>query len=165
MKKFERGFTIIELVVYMGILTVLIAVLMGMFGSILDARLDSKATSSVDQDSRYILARMSYDMQQASSIASPSAATTDTTLKIQINSIDYTYELNNNNLQLTDVDGTEVLNSTDTSISDLSFQRIGNGDANDTIQMIFTVTAKTRKSTGAQYETKTIKTTLGRHGI
>jgi type II secretory pathway pseudopilin PulG len=165
MKKL-RGLTIIELIVSMGILTVLISILMAMLSSIIGAQLDAKATSSVDQDGRYILARLAYDMQSAASIASPSAGLTGGTLKIKINSIDYTYNLDSNsNLQVTNNNGTDVLNSSDTSVSSLTFQRIGAGGNNDTIKMSFTVTGKTRKTTGVQYETKTFKTTLGRHSI
>lgn len=161
----RAGSTIIEMLIYMGILTVLLSVLMVMFSSIIGVQLESKATSSVDQDSRYILARLAYDMQSATEIASPSAGMTDSTLKIQVNSIDYIYSLSGTNLQITDNNDTNVLNSTDTNISDVSFRRIGNGDDDDTIRISFTVTSKTRKITGTQYETKTFTTTLGRHTL
>lgn len=158
----QRGFTVIELLLYMGILVILITVLASTFGSIIDVQLESKATSSVDQDGRFILARLAYDMQSATSIASPSAGSTATSLTIKKSSESYTYKLNaSNNLQLTNNSGTDNLNGEDSSISNLTFQTIGSSSTSATVQMKFTVTSRTRKTAGSQNESRTFQTTLG----
>src|SRR5438045_832261 len=90
----EKGFTQIELLLSMVILMILISVLTTVFGQILDVQLDSKSVSSVDQNGRYILARLIHDTQSAQSIASPSAVgQSSTTLKLLVNSINYTYSV------------------------------------------------------------------------
>src|SRR3990172_6790072 len=50
----RRGFTIIELILYMGMLSILLAVLSQIFVSILNVQLESQSSSSIEQDSRYI---------------------------------------------------------------------------------------------------------------
>jgi Tfp pilus assembly protein PilW len=154
------GFTQIELLLSMGILMILIGVLTTLFGQILDVQLESKAISSVDENGRYIMARLTHDMQSAQAIVTPENAGDQTNaLQITVNSINYTYSLNNGNLQLTDNIGSDNLNSTAASISNLSFRRIGSSGNSDTVQVGFTVTSNTKQAKGS--EQKNFQTTLG----
>lgn len=159
--RFLRGFTQVELLMSMGILMVLIAVLTSLFGQIVDVQLESKSLSSVDENGRYILARMIHDMQSASSIKLPATPGGQAnTLQITVNAVDYTYALDaNGNLLLTDNTGSNNLNSEAGAISNLNFKRIGSGDANDTVQVNFTVTSRTQRSAGT--DAKNFQTTLG----
>ncbi len=162
MKKIEKGFTLIELILYMGLFCVLVSVLSGIFTAVIDTQLNSKATASVDQDGRYILAKLIYDMQSASSSAIPSASSLGSpsaTLQLNTSAGTYTYASNSGNLQLTNANGTNNLNSVDTQISGLTFTRIGNGTATDTIRVNFTVKSTTNKRSGL--ETRAYQTTLG----
>ena len=73
---------------------ILITALTTVFGQIIDVQLESKSISSIDQNGRYIMARLTHDMQSATSIASPSAAGQQSnSLKIVVNSINYTYSV------------------------------------------------------------------------
>jgi type II secretory pathway pseudopilin PulG len=160
MKKLMKGFTMVELLIYMGLLSILIGILSTIFVSIINTQLESSATSSVEQDGRYILARLIYDTQSAQQIVAPTIpGSPSATLQIRVNSIDYTYSLNNGNLQIASSSATNVLNSANTSVSGLSFQRLGNGDNNDTIRLNFTVTSKTKRS--GNTENRSFQTTLG----
>lgn len=159
---FSAGFTLIELTMSLGIMAILIGVLTGVFGSIIDTSLDSSATSGVDQDGRYIVARLAYDMQRATQIITPATpgSATSTTLTIKINSIDTTYSLSGSgDLLLTDNTGPNNLNSNTTQLSNLTFQRLGVGDTTDTIQVKFKLTSKIKQAKGT--ETKNFQTTIG----
>ncbi|HUQ84939.1 MAG TPA: prepilin-type N-terminal cleavage/methylation domain-containing protein [Candidatus Limnocylindrales bacterium] len=161
MKKF-KGFTLIELVMSMGILSILIGVMTTLFGQIIDTSLDSQSTSGIDQDGKFVIARLAYDMQRASEIVIPAtpSATTSASLTIKINPIDYTYALDGSgNLQLTNDLGVNSLNSNATQVSDLSFQRLGVGNRTDTVQVKFRLTSKIKQTKGI--ETKSFQTTLG----
>lgn len=150
----------IELLMYMGLLSILVGVLSTLFVTILETQVESSATSSVDQDGRYVLARMNYDMHQAQQIVSPSSpGQTASTLQIKVNSINYTYSVNNGNLQLTIASQASNLNSTLSTISNVTFQRIGDGDNDDTIR--FNFTAASKKQVHAGPETRSFQTTLG----
>jgi hypothetical protein len=158
----RAGFTVVELIIYMGILTVLISVLTTVFASIIEVQLESKATSSVDQDGRYILSRLIYDTQSATTIASPSAGIAGTVLKLTKGAENYTYKLDTSgNLQLTNNSGTNNLNSVDTSISNLTFQTIGSASSSANVQMKFTVTSTTQRTSGPKNEVRVYQTTLG----
>lgn len=156
----QKGFTLIELLLYMGILSLLIGALSVVFGAILDVQLDAQSTSGVDQDARYIQGRMTYDMQRASSIVSPGIGASGGTLQIVIGGTNYTYSVDGNgNLVLNDTVNTNQLNSEDTTVSGVTFQRIGDGDVNDTVRVTYTVTSDIQETSGQ--ESRTIQTTLG----
>ena len=167
----QRGFTLIELVIYIGILSILLGVLSSIFTAIVDVQLESEATSSVDQDGRYLLAKLSYDVQQLNPYAHSTDAVvipanpgdTSDTMQLNINSILYTYSLDaNDNLQVTDsgAGNSYQLNSYDTSVSNVSFTRVGSGDSNDTVQVSYTINSRTKERSGQ--ETKSFQTTLGK---
>lgn len=164
------GFTLVELLVYMGILTILVSILSSFFKSIVDVQLESKATSSVDQDGRFIIARLIHDFDSAQSLVTPSSAGSQTTsLQIKVSSVNYTYSLVdpvnggsctiNCNLQISNNNGSDTLNSIDTTVSGLTFKRVGIGDNTDTVQVNFSLSSVTTRNSGA--ETRSYQTTLG----
>ncbi len=159
----SKGMTLIELILYMGILLLLLTVLSSIFSAIVDVQLNSSSLSNVDQDGTYLLAKFTHDVASSSAILVPTNPGNQTsTLQLTINSINYTYSLNNSgNLQVVNnsTNETNVLNSYSTSVSGLTFTRIGNGGSNDTVQMSYTITSRTKERSG--YETKGFTTTLG----
>lgn len=162
MKKLNRrGFTIVELIIYMGILSILLMVLTDTFASILEVRKESEAVTAVEQDGNYILAKLFYDISHAQSIGTPaSLGTSSNTLQLTIGGVSNTYSLSGGNLQVVNNHGTNVLNGIDSSVSNLSFLRLGNIGGKDTIQMTFTVTSRIVRSGGIT-ETKTYQTSAG----
>ena len=158
--KKAKGFTLVEMLVYMGIFSILMGVLVQIFFSAIDIQLTSRATSSVDQDGAYILSRMDYDISRAQAVTLPSNyGVGSNTLTLQIGSFPYTYSLDsNNNLVLSNPNGINQLNSADTTLSSLTFTRIGVPGGNDTIQLNFQLKSTTQRSTG--YETRDYTTTI-----
>jgi len=145
---------------YMGILSILIVVMVDVFAASLDVQLESQATSAVTQDGRFLLARLTYDVQNAQSVLVPAAVGSQSaSLQMTMNAINYTYALNNGTMQLTTNNGTDNLNGFDTTVSNLTFKRLGNGLGKDTVQVVFTLTSNVVRNTGA--ETKNFQTTVG----
>src|SRR5579864_470557 len=122
---YQSGLTLIELVVYLGMLVLLISVLSSIFSAIVDVQLNSNSTSGVNQDGAYILAKLNHDIASTSAILVPANPGNQTsTMQVTINSINYTYSLNSsNNLQIVNnsTNETNVLNSYNTSVSGLTF--------------------------------------------
>jgi prepilin-type N-terminal cleavage/methylation domain-containing protein len=148
-KNSEKGFTLIELAIYLGILSILLLILSSFFNSSLDTLLQSQATSPTEQDSKFILNRLMYDITSADSLTTPvNPGDQGSTLKLVRNGITYTYTQTNNNLTIADNLGTDVLNSTQASISGLLFKRIGYATGKPTVQIIFTITSTTTAKTG-----------------
>ncbi len=156
----KKGFTLVEMLIYMGLLSILIVIMVDLFASSLDVQLESQATSAVQQDARFLLSRLTYDVQNAQNVLVPATiGSQSASLQLSINSVNYTYALNNGNIQLTNNNGTDNLNSFDTTVSNLTFKKLGNGSGKDTVQIVFTLTSKVVRNTGA--ETKNFQTTVG----
>jgi type II secretory pathway pseudopilin PulG len=159
-KSSARGFSLVELIVYFGIFSILLLVLTNIFSTSISTQLESESLTSVEQDSRFLLLRLSNDIEKASSIVIPaSAGNTSTTLQIVVNSQNYTYQVISGNLTLTTNSGTFNLNNYNTTISDFLVTRIGNINGKNDIKISFTITSKVRQNSG--YESKTFNTTIG----
>lgn len=156
----QNGFTLMEMIIYMGIFLILLLVLTEIFISVLDVQSESWATSSVEQDGRFVLSRLFYDIHKADSIVTPAnLGEENATLQIIVEGINYTYSLSDNNLQLSNNNGTDKLNSFDTTISNFKVKRLGNLNGKNNIQVNFTVTSKQMRPKGP--EVKNFQTTIG----
>ena len=102
----SSAFTVVEMLLYMSLLTIFILVLVELFTTILKSQIKNQLVTSSAQDSRFIMQRMFYDFNNSTNL--------DTTIA--------TYSTNNSNLYLNN----ERLNSPDTTISNLSFTKIDN---------------------------------------
>ena len=163
--KNDHGFTLIELAIYGGLLGILLVILSEFFVALLNVQLVSSADTAVDQDGKYIVARMSYDFKRAKAILAPSLGQAAATVSATINDAgtDYTYRyaLTNTNLLLTvGASAATPLNSDATKVTSFSVSRIGNsgqsGSAKDTLQISFTLQSVASTSSGrnqAQYQT------------
>lgn len=158
-KKTRNGFTLIEILVFMALFSVIVIVLTDLFSSTLQVRTESEATASVQADTTYIVARLMHDIARASAVTVPSLGGSGASLQITINGINYSYTQSGENLTLTNSNGTDVLNSSETTVSGVSFTRLGNGVAKDSVRIAFTVTSRTVKNSGP--ETRTMQTTIG----
>ncbi len=160
--KIQKGFTVVELMIYMGLLTVVLGILTTVFVDSLDVQLESEADSSVSQDGNYILAKLAYDIHRATSITSPpTLGGTNTSFQINIGGVDYSYSLNGGNLEVNDGVITNTLNSYSTNVSNFSVTRLGNsgsGKVENSLRISFTLTSKTLKNTGAK--TKDFQTSI-----
>ncbi len=161
-RKSPKGFTLVELLLYMGILSVLLSVLVTIFVTAVDVQLESEASSSVQRDGTYILAKLAYDIHRGSTISIPSSLGGETpNLKIVIGGVEYTYSLDGNeNLTLLNNLGTDNLNSYDSKVSALTVKRLGNVGGEDTLKINFTITSRTKRSGTAGYETRNLETNL-----
>ncbi len=156
----QRGFTLIEMLMYMVLLGFLLVIFVDLFATSIDVQMESQSVSHVNQDASFLLTRLSYDVQRAQLVTIPATAGASTnSLQITIDGINYTYALANGNLQVTNVNGTDVLNSFDTTISSITFQNVKNSIGKATIKIILTVTSRITQTSGT--ESKTIQTTIG----
>lgn len=149
----QRGSTLVELLVYMAILTTVMAFVTDFLLQTVETRLEIQAKSSMEQDQRFILSRLTYDIRRADSITTPASGTTNN-LVLVINGATYSYQLTILNFQLTNDSGTFNLNSSDIEVSSLSFQRL-----EDTIKITMTLTPEKGRLGGEP--PRTITTAVG----
>jgi hypothetical protein len=159
----KKGFGLIELLLYIGIFSMLIIILFQMLIAILDIQLESRGHSSVDQDGLYILGRLNYDVQRANTVASPVLGESSPSLTVTVNGNDLTYSLASSNMILTNSSSgsQSQLNSINTEISDLEFSRRSDtqGKNFDTITVSFTLTSKA--TIRGTRDEKEFRTTIG----
>jgi type II secretory pathway pseudopilin PulG len=156
----KKGYTLVELLIFMGMLSMLLVVFSQIFGLIVETRLESESTSAVAQDGNYILNRLTYDINRASAINTPATlGATEDNLDITIDSDNFAYSLNNGNLELSTNGSTYLLNGLNTSLSNLTFTRIGNDDGKDTVRITYTVNSLIQEASGI--ETEDYQTTVG----
>ncbi len=159
-QKRTKGFTLIELILFMGLFTIILGVLTNLFSVIIDTQSEVQSTSAVETDSKYIETRILYDIQRAESIDMPASLGAQTSsLLLTIDGAQYQYALSNGDLQLTANSSTENLNSFYTEVSSISFQRLGNIGGKHAIKLTFTINSK--NETAAGQESKTIETMIG----
>lgn len=145
-----------ELVLYMGLLVILLTILSSLFTTSIESQLGSQKFSAVQQDGRFILNRITYDLQNASSVITPSAlGSSATTLVLVKDGVTYTYSLTGSNLLL---DGVR-LNGFNTSVSNVSFQKLGNTGGKPTVKLAYTVTSLTLNN--GTSDIKNYQTTVG----
>ena len=123
-KNVQKGFTLVELLVYMGLLSILLLILTQIFTTVLDMQLESESTSSVERDSRFIISILAYDIHRSTAITTPtSAGSTTNSLVLTIDGNTHTYALDGTNLEVTS-DQDYRINSYSTQLTNLQFEKI-----------------------------------------
>jgi type II secretory pathway pseudopilin PulG len=160
-KKIQKGVTIVELIVYIGLLSIFMLVLVDVFVTILNAKLESESTSSLNQDARYIYSRLAYDVGNADSMTLPlNLGNTEGSLQVKTGNVTDTYSLDGSgNLNLYNGTTTMKLNGDDTTLTNLSFTRLGSPDEKPTVKVSFTIKSLVNLQSGEQ--SRTIDTTFG----
>lgn len=150
------GFTLIELIIYMGLITTLLVITSQIFFAVLDVQTESEANSAIEQDGRFILARLSYDFNESTLITTP-LNLGDTSVTLSLDNGTKIYENTNGNLLL---NGSQ-LNSTGTTISNLLFTRLGNSGVGkkNTVRISFRLTSTVLRTKGP--DIKDFQTTIG----
>lgn len=159
--KTQRGVSLIELVVYMAILSILLIILTAIFTQALDVQSESETVSAVQQDGNYILAKLAYDVRRADRINIPATnGEIGNSFQIVINGANYTYSIDaNNNLVLANNSGANFLNNSGSSVTGLAVQRLGNmGGVEDTLKIDFTITSRNKRISG--FEVRNFGTNL-----
>ncbi len=157
LKNQREGFTLIELILYMGILSTLLIVFMQLFAAILDTQTESRSASHIQQDEQFLLSRITYDIHRAKSVITPAIpGDSVSSLELIIDGNTYIYQIIDNNLVLSNNAGLHPLNYFQTQVSNFIIKRIGNGTTPDTLQISFTITDK-----GTGKETRSVSSTIG----
>lgn len=151
--KLSKGVSLVELLIYMALVSMFMIILVDLFTSILKLELTTESTSGLATDTRFIVARMGYDIENAASMS----VSTPTTLQFNGTS---SYSLDaDGNLILTVGGQSNRLNSADTRISELSFERVGAVGTKPTVQVKFTITSNVIETSGPR--SQVIQTTYG----
>ncbi len=155
-----RGFSIIELLLYTAILSSFLLMLTNVFVTMLEVQLESQASSVVVSDSRYLFARMAYDLGRASAIVEPVAIGAQSqSLIITVGGQTYTYAVVGDDLILTTASASGALNSFQSNVSNVSFRRYGNMNGKNSVRVFVRLTSRTLRQ--GEPEVRDFDTILG----
>lgn len=148
----QNGFTMIELLLYMGIFSILLVVLLDLLTMILGAHTESQATSAVDQDGNYIMTKIAYNIHRATTINPSTYAVSSNNLELTGTSFDETFAVDgNNNLVVTDNTVTPPvsyqLNGPDTT-ANITFTPFGNTGGKASVQIKLILTSRLKQKGG-----------------
>ncbi|MCB9812975.1 MAG: prepilin-type N-terminal cleavage/methylation domain-containing protein [Pseudomonadales bacterium] len=135
----QKGFTLVELLIYMGLSMILLAIISGIFISVLSVRNESIKSSSLEREGRYILARLSHDVYSAQDIIEPATlGESSTTLQLLVNSDLFTYSINDDKLYLTNTSGTHLLSGESVNVMSFNVTRLGNEGGKNAVEIELT---------------------------
>lgn len=122
----KKAFTLVELLLYMGILGILLSILSTLFVNIVNANLSSKSFSLIDIEANTISNKIKYDIRNSSQMITPSTTgSTSSQLVIVKDSQNITYSLSSTDLnKQAGVDNNKI-NSNLVKINSLTFKKIG----------------------------------------
>lgn len=151
----KAGFTVLEMLIYMGVSAIFLVTLSSLFVIVANIRLESEGSSAVEQDGQYLLSKIAYDVARSQSITVPGVGLQDAILTTD----QVTYSLSpNGKLQITDSLGTDTVSATGTTISNLNFQHLKSGTG-DNVKVSFTITSVAVRQ--SQPEVRQFQTTMG----
>lgn len=156
--KQQSGFSLIELLLYMGLTSVLIGLMSQVFLAILGVRVESANTSGVQQDGRFIMSRLTYDIRRSDAILSPPLGVASSSMSLMISEAGvpqtYEYAWDGQNLTIGSPAGSVQLNSNRSVITDFSLIRIGNSavleNAADTLSVRLELEGNSQLEAGQQ---------------
>jgi len=135
----------VELLIYMALLVIFLTVLMDVFVTTLNFKLQSESTSALNQDTRFILEKISYDLYNADNFTVPSPT-----------QVSFTFAGTNNSYTISGGDllrNSVKLNGTDTNVQSLTFTQIDN-----TLKVSFTLESQINLPGGPR--TQSVVTTV-----
>jgi type II secretory pathway pseudopilin PulG len=157
----KKSFTIVEFLLYIGILSIILTVFIQLFVSLTRMRTENESTSNLQQDSSYLISKFMYDIHQAKTISLPlHPPDKSNTLTMTVDGVTYTYATDSaKNLIMSDGSNDYQLNGYDTSVPQILFTRLGQNDIHDVIQINFIIESRVRNPTGN--ESQSYETTIG----
>lgn len=155
----KNGFTIVELLLYIGLFTILLSVITSFFSLLVDSQLESQSSSSVEQDTKYLYAKLNYDITHAQSVVDPAnLGGIASSLTLVSNSVQSTYQIQDGNLIISSGGNSNRLNGYLTKINSFQVQRLGNSSGKPTLKITIEVESRVFQPKGA--EKRLIQTTI-----
>jgi type II secretory pathway component PulJ len=165
-KKFQKGASLVELLIYFALLGIILVIAVDIMLATGEFSLESASKNELQDNARFINARLAYDIRQADSITTPAnLGDSSNTLVLLIGTETHTYSLVGANLEYQKETGpppttqTANINSNFIEVNSLSFQRLGTTNGKHTIKI--TLELEATKSGKGNPEQKIFETVVG----
>lgn len=152
----NKGVTLVELLLYLGLSVVMLAVLAQLFGAILNEGSKAQNYSAVQMDGRYILGRLKTQLNNADSVSTPAGlGESSQELVLLDGGVTYHYYVSDDKMYMNDGTGDYLISDLNTRVKDVLFTRTGNAGGKPVILIQFTSSSGVAGT--AQYESQTYK--------
>lgn len=131
----SKGFTLIETIIYMGLLAVILLVITNLMITTGYFSQEETARLEIQKNGRFAIERIIRDLQTADTVTTPADSTPTDNLVIG----DISYQLSGNRLQRTDTDSTENVTGNQVQIDTIQFSRIENPGGDPSIKINLTL--------------------------
>ncbi len=140
----QKGFTLIELVLYLALASILLLTVVTFLGVLLQSRVKNQTIAEVEQQGAQIMQLVTQTIRNAEGVNSPGqgASATSTSLNVVSAANDPTvFDLSGGVLRITEATSTPVsLNSSRVSVSGLTFENFSRSNTPGTLRIQFTMT-------------------------
>jgi Tfp pilus assembly protein PilW len=129
--KFSRGFSLMELLIYIFIATIVTLAVVSIFLSIQKGRGQAESRAEVNSNLRFATDKISQDIRSASAVITPDLSQASSTLKITLSDGNVTYCLKNGKLRREAAGGlctesSAAITADDVLVQSISFTRLEN---------------------------------------
>jgi type II secretory pathway pseudopilin PulG len=157
----QKGFTLVEILVYFGLFSILLVVINSLFITTLEQQTQDLARSALQQESEFVLAKLKYDIYNADSVSLPAqAGDVSDSLVFTTDGVVYTYQLDATKITKSFNGETYGLTSNKVNIDSLQFEN-QSGSSLDQI-VGFTVIISSSQDDGRASSTRTISSSVTR---
>lgn len=158
-KNTKSGFTLVELLMYFALVSVLLVMVGGMFISIMESRSTVSAVTSLDRDGQFILMRLQHDLRRADDVITPEFdGESGSQLQLDVDGDILTYQLTDGQLSLTEGGEAAVLHD-QTVVEAFGVTRIGDAEQTPVIQIRLEISSVIEERVGAR--TRIFETSVG----
>lgn len=143
-QKTQRGFTLLELLIYIAILSGFLIVVVNLFLAVSTSSSREEARAEVQQNLRFAVQQITDDMRSASAIILPAGGGSGNTLELTVDAASTVYSIDNGVLQKTRNSVTENITSGNVTVSITNpiFVRSFNAGARPTVQISLEISYK-----------------------
>ncbi len=138
----NRGFSFLELIIYIAIFATFLMVIVNIFSIIVSSSAKEEARAEVRQNLKFAIEKITDEVYAASDITQPAAdGTSSNVLALTVNGTPAQFDVSGGILQKTKGAATENITSDKVTVdvsSDI-FRRVGNTNAKPAIQIILTI--------------------------
>ncbi|MEI8097144.1 MAG: type II secretion system protein [Candidatus Moraniibacteriota bacterium] len=162
MKKKLRGFSLFEVILYLGLFSMMATALLQFSWNVLDLGTKDRTARQVFSDARFITERLNSFVRSAESIDTGASTWNDPNGKLVLDALGSsdtrTITIQNGNIILAETGNPDViLNSLDSKVESLTFSKYGSRDeTSEYVEFVFIMkSAKNDESPSSQYKTMT----------
>ncbi len=146
----RRGFTFIELLLYVAIVALLLVMVINLFFGLGHARMKQQTVAEVEQQGYAAVAQMTQAIRNAKTVSSPTASTASSSLTLSTytaTTSPTTFDLASSSLRVTEGTSTSVyLTSPQVVVTNLSFTNLTASTTEGSVRIQFTISHATSSS-------------------